>query len=40
MSYAAFVPWRLAAAYKLMGWRVAGPLLGNHGRYAVLMVAP
>lgn len=39
-SYAAFIPYRLVGAYMLMGWTLNGPLLGNHGRYSVLMVAP
>lgn len=39
MSYVAFVPFRLVCAYMLMGWRLCGPLLGNHGSYAVLMEA-
>ena len=36
--YAAFVPYRLVGAFLLMGWRIAGPLLGGHGGYALLMV--
>jgi hypothetical protein len=39
MSYVAFIPYRLVGAYLLMGWHLHGPLLGNHGRYSVLMEA-
>ena len=38
-SYVAFIPYRLVGAYMLMGWRLCGPLLDNHGRYSVLMEA-
>lgn len=39
MTYVAFIPYRLAGAYRLMGWRVVGPLRGVHGVYSVLMEA-